>query len=118
MAQTQKENELIGQVSETQIQAWKKQWGEVFAVKADGKICYLRKPDRKILAYTSTLANNPIKANETLLNNCWLGGCEDFKTDDSLFRRPSIRRRRCRTGRIHCPRGLPGHCRPGTSCSG
>ena len=85
MAQTQKENELTGQVSETQIQTWKKQWGEVFAVKADGKICYLRKPDRKILAYTSTLANNPIKANETRLNHCWLGGCEDFKTDDSLF---------------------------------
>jgi hypothetical protein len=22
---------------------------------------------------------------ETMLNNCWLGGCDDFKTDDELF---------------------------------
>ena len=79
------ETALIGEVSKEQINVWKKQYSDIFAVKADGKVCYLRKPDRKIMAYVSTLSNNPIKANEAILNNCWLGGSEDFKTDDELF---------------------------------
>ena len=76
---------LTGEATEGQINQWKKQHGEVYAVKADGKVCYLRKPDRKVLAYVSSIGNNPIKMAETMFNNCWLGGCEEFKTDDSLF---------------------------------
>ncbi len=76
---------LIGQATEGQVAQWKKKHGEIYALKADGKICYVHKPDRKTLAYVATLQNNPIKMAETMLNNCWLGGCEDFKTDDELF---------------------------------
>jgi len=43
-------------------------------------------PDRKILGMATALGgNDPIKFNELLLNNCWLGGSEAIKTDDQLF---------------------------------
>jgi len=74
-----------GQASAEQIAQWKDKYGEVYAIQADNKVCYVRKPDRKTLAYVSTLQHNPIKMAETMLNNCWVGGCEEFKTDDSLF---------------------------------
>ncbi|HOI32012.1 MAG: hypothetical protein PHG67_06180 [Bacteroidales bacterium] len=79
-------SELKGQATPEQIEAWKKKHGKVFAVKVDGHIGYLKKPDRRILSY-ATLAGStdPIKFNETMLNNCWLGGSEAIKTDDDLF---------------------------------
>ena len=76
---------LEGEVDQAKIDSWKKQHGEIFAVTGDNKVCYLKKPDRKILAYITSLGNNPIKMNEALINNCWLGGSENFKTDDALF---------------------------------
>jgi hypothetical protein len=77
--------EPLGTVSQEQIQQWKNKYGEVYSFTSDNKICYLRKPDRKVLAYVSSIQNNPIKSSEAMVNNCWLGGCDDFKTDDSLF---------------------------------
>ena len=75
-----------GEVNQEQIDAWKKQHGEVKALIIDGHIGYLKKPDRKTLGYASTVGSkNPIKFNEIILSNCWLGGSEDIKTDDSLF---------------------------------
>ena len=76
---------LTGSVDQSQIAQWKSQHTDIYSFTADGKICYLRKPDRKVLAYVSSIGNNPIKIAETMINNCWLGGCPDFKTDDSLF---------------------------------
>ncbi|MPL87579.1 hypothetical protein SDC9_33580 [bioreactor metagenome] len=75
-----------GEVNQEQIDAWKKQHGEVKALIIDGHIGYLKKPDRKTLGYASTVGSkDPIKFNEIILSNCWLGGSEDIKTDDSLF---------------------------------
>ncbi len=75
-----------GEVNQEQIDAWKKQHGEVKALIIDGHIGYLKKPDRKTLGYASTVGSkDPIKFNEIILNNCWLGGSEAIKTDDSLF---------------------------------
>jgi hypothetical protein len=52
----------------------------------DGKECYLKKPTRKTLSYASVAAReNPLKFNEVILNECWLGGDEEIKTDDELF---------------------------------
>jgi hypothetical protein len=33
----------------------------------------------------ATLGSNPVRANEALLQNCWLGGDESIKTDDDKF---------------------------------
>ncbi len=80
------EQKLTGQVGQEQIDAWKKQYGKVWAIKVDGHIGYLKKPDRQSLAYSATVAQtNPMKSNELLLNASWLGGSEAIKTDDELF---------------------------------
>lgn len=73
------------EITEDTIKGWKKKWGDVFKVDVDGKTCYLHKPDRKTLAYVSSAQGNPIRMTEALLNNCWIDGDEEIKTDDSLF---------------------------------
>jgi hypothetical protein len=69
-----------------QIAEWKAKHGKVYCVKVDDKACYLKKPGRKILGYATVAGkDNPMKFNEVLLNDCWLGGDEEIKTDDTLF---------------------------------
>ncbi len=81
-----KTNEYLGQATDEQLSQWRAKYGEIYAIKVDGHICYLRKPDRKILSYAGTVGTkDPIKFNELLLQNCWLGGSEDIKTNDELF---------------------------------
>ena len=82
----QENNELKGQATAEQIAEWKKKYGEVSGIIIDGHICYLRKVDRKTLSYASTAgAKDPLKFNEIILDNCWLGGSEEIKTNDTLF---------------------------------
>lgn len=77
---------LIGQATEEQIAEWKKQYGEVWAAVCDGHVAYLKKPSRKALSYASVAGKeNPLKFNELLLNDCWIAGSEEIKTNDSLF---------------------------------
>ena len=73
------------EATEKQIADWKKKHGEVYKVTVDGKSCYLHKPDRKTLAYVSTAKDNPIRMSELMLNNCWIDGDEEIKTDDALL---------------------------------
>ena len=79
-------NELIGQVSQEQIDKWKGKHKEIFQLKVEDRVCYVRKPDRKELSYAqSTLSKNPIAYNEYLLRTCWLGGDMEIQTNDSYF---------------------------------
>lgn len=76
----------MAEVTKEQIESWKKKHGDVFEVNVDGRTAYLKRPDRKVLGAASVLGkDDPMKYNETLLENCWLGGDEEIKTDDSLF---------------------------------
>lgn len=78
--------ELIGQVSQEQIDAWKAEYKTVWALKVDGRVAYIKKPDRKTLGYASTAgAKDPMKFNEILMKECFIGGDEEIKTDDDLF---------------------------------
>ena len=73
-------------VTKEQIKQWKAKYKEVFVLRVDDKVAYLRTPDRATLSYASTLATkDPMKFNEAILTNCWLGGDEEIKTDDTLF---------------------------------
>jgi len=73
-------------VTDEQIKEWKRKHGDVFQVEVDGRVAYLKKPDRKTLSAASVLGSkDPLKYNEIMLNNCWLAGDEDIKTDDALF---------------------------------
>ena len=81
-----KNNTLTGQAKPEQIAEWKKKHSDIFAITVDGHICYLIKPDRKVLSYASSLGQkDPLKFNEAILDNCWLGGSEEIKTNDELF---------------------------------
>ncbi|MCL1942803.1 MAG: hypothetical protein FWF54_04555 [Candidatus Azobacteroides sp.] len=69
-----------------QIAEWKAMYGDVYLISVDGKEAYLKQPSRKIIGYASVAGkNNPIKFNEVILNDCWLGGDEEIKTNDTLF---------------------------------
>lgn len=81
-----KNQKLIGEVTQEQIDLWKKKHRDVFSLIVDGHVAYFKKPDRKILSFaTAAGSKDPIKFNEVLMNNCFIGGSEEVKTDDSLF---------------------------------
>ncbi len=69
-----------------QIAKWKEQHGKVYSFTAEGKVCYLRKPTRKALSAAAIIGQkDPLKYNEVLIANCWLGGDEALKNDDAYF---------------------------------
>ena len=77
------------EVSQAQINKWKAEHGEVFVFKLGinkDKICYLKVPDRKTLSYAAVSAQtDPMQYNEVILENCWLAGDEDIRTNTGLF---------------------------------
>lgn len=78
--------EFIGQATPEQIAAWKEQHEEVFSIKVEGHVCYLRKPSRRAISYASVAGkSDPLKFNETLLKECWLGGSDAVRRQDDLF---------------------------------
>lgn len=65
------------------VAQWKQQFREVFEIRvqvatADEAVCYIRNPDRNILAFSLTKVMNKqlLEAGEFILMNCWLGGDE------------------------------------------
>lgn len=77
---------LIGTATEEQIAHWKALHKDIYRIIVADSICYLKKPDRTTMKAVASLGtNDPIKANEILLENCWLGGDTSIKTDDEKF---------------------------------
>ncbi|MCD8177311.1 MAG: hypothetical protein LUE98_07765 [Tannerellaceae bacterium] len=77
---------LVGQATPEQIKEWKEKHSDIFAVTVAAHVCYLKKPTRKDLSYASTAGKtDPLKFNEVILRNCWLGGSEEIRTEDNLF---------------------------------
>ncbi len=69
-------------VSEQQIADWKAKHSAVFCIEAeDGAKCYLHAPNKATLEAFLSNTKNTLKAIETIVKNCWLGGDESFKTD-------------------------------------
>ncbi|MDR1848125.1 MAG: hypothetical protein LBR17_08455 [Bacteroidales bacterium] len=82
----EEQQELKGQVSQEQIDIWKRQHGSVLAIKSNGKICYLKNATKNVASRAMSFdESQSMDCAEMLLNNCWLGGCEDFKTNDYDF---------------------------------
>ena len=83
---TEKQEALVGQATVAEIDEWKKRHGDFYAIKVDGHVCYLRKPTRRDLSFASSAGKkDPLKFNETLLRDCWLGGSEAIRRDDDKF---------------------------------
>ena len=77
---------MKSEITQEQIQEWKSKHGDMWRLKIEDKECYLKTPDRKTLSYaSSTATKDPLKFNEIILKNSWLGGDEEIKTHDSLF---------------------------------
>ena len=92
MSKTEQFPGLEGKASPEQIEQWKKKHGQVFGILAGDHICYIRKPTRQEISYAQTVGQtNPMKSNEILLNACFLGGSEKFKTEDSFFFGASVK---------------------------
>lgn len=71
---------------EQKISEWKAKHGDVFQVEVEGRVAYLKRPDRKVLgAAAVTGKSDPMKYNEVILNNCWLEGDEEIRTNDAMF---------------------------------
>ena len=83
---TEKQEALVGQATVAEIDEWKKRHGDIYAIKVDGHVCYLRKPTRRDLSFASSAGKkDPLKFNETLLRDCWLGGSEAIRRHDDKF---------------------------------
>lgn len=70
-----------------EIQAWKDKYKTVHKLTIEGNVAYLRKPDRRTmsLAMTKISKGDIMGGSEAVLENCWLGGDTEIKTDDDLF---------------------------------
>ena len=72
--------------TQEQIEGYKKKYGRVFKIECDNKTALLRTPNRKQLAYVAQATqSNALKGNEVLLNECWIDGDEELRSDDACF---------------------------------
>ena len=77
---------LSGEVPSERVAMWRNLHRDVFSVKSYDKICYLRRPDRMTLKAADAVGmNDPMRYNEILLENCWLGGDDEIKSNDVYF---------------------------------
>ncbi|MDE6493010.1 MAG: hypothetical protein K2O66_01220 [Bacteroidales bacterium] len=68
------------------IEEWKRKYGKVFCYEVEGQQLYFRQPDRKTLAAAGVIAkNDPMKYNEFVLKNSFLGGNAELLEDNSVF---------------------------------
>lgn len=75
-----------GAIAPEQIAAWKREFGKVYVVEADGKKGYLRRPTRKIISAATVIGgNDALRSKEVLIENCWLGGDAELKSEDRYF---------------------------------
>lgn len=67
-----------------QIEKLKANHGDIFLIETQGKSCIIRKPNRRDLSYVS-VEKDPIKMQTALLNQLWVEGDEEIKTNDDYF---------------------------------
>ena len=67
-----------------QIETLKAKHGDIFLIETQGKSCIIRKPNRRDLSYVS-VEKDPIKMQTALLNQLWVEGDEEIKTNDDYF---------------------------------
>lgn len=75
------------EITQKTIDGWKQKFGDVFKYATeDGVVAYFRAPSRTVLSLaTSAATNDPMKFNEIIIENCFLGGDERVKTEDKYF---------------------------------
>lgn len=86
MKKTPFDSNTLTDLSEDQIEEFKKEYGEVYLIEVEDKKAFIHKPTRQLLdlAMTSSSKKNSL-FNETILKNCWLAGDKDIVFDDNYF---------------------------------
>jgi hypothetical protein len=81
------EKTLVGQATPEQIEAWKREHGDVYAITVDEGVLYVRKRKRRDLSYASSAAakKGGLDYIEAVMKNCKLGGDDSIITDDAKF---------------------------------
>ena len=78
--------QAASEINSATIEKWKKDHGKVFQITVEDKTGYYKKPDRKTLGAAMKFGQgDPMKFNETLAQNCWLGGDEEMRSNDDYF---------------------------------
>ncbi len=73
-------------MTEQEIQIAKQKHNTVFHLIVEDKEALLRKPTRKDLQHATAVSNGDAFAfNEAILNDCWISGDEEIKTNDDYF---------------------------------
>jgi hypothetical protein len=87
MKNTENEKKVLsGEATPEQIAMWKNLHRDVFEVIATDKVCYLKRPDRNTMKAVVVIGEqDDMRANEVVLENCWLGGDPEIKTNDIYF---------------------------------
>lgn len=73
--------------TEEQIQQWKEKHGTIYELEADGAVCYVYDPSSNLIKWKAAITARRKSIGhlvDCILNNCWLGGDERFKQDESL----------------------------------
>jgi len=80
------------QATEEQLKDWQAKHGPIHKAvlgteeAGDQLCCYLKRPSRKQLSYAATVyETNPMRFNEILVDDMWVAGDEQIKTDDAYF---------------------------------
>lgn len=69
-----------------EIAKLKKENGALYGYEVDGLSCILRQPSRKVIEAASVLGQDaPFKFAEVVIQNCWVAGDEELRTEDRYF---------------------------------
>lgn len=82
MVGTAKEKKM--NFTKEQIAEYKAKHGQIFLIEIEDKSCILHAPTRRDVSYASVV-KDPMKMNEVMLNQLWVAGDEEIKTQDDLF---------------------------------
>lgn len=110
---------LVGSVEDSQIEAWKKQYGvkEIPYIEVkqedtdDISVCYLKPAGRDVLAQVLSLYHNGkiVEAGEIAVINCWLAGDERLKSPKNLSQeRTAVRLAQLAISVVALPEGYAG----------
>lgn len=77
----------MSKITPEQINTWKEQYGDIYALPVEDKTAYLREP--KMVDYKRAFAalqnDGDVAFAEVLLNCLFIGGDQEIKTDDDYF---------------------------------
>ncbi|MCC9071217.1 hypothetical protein LNQ49_06370 [Flavobacterium sp. F-65] len=75
------------QIKQEQINEWKEKYGQIYELPVEDKVAYLREPKMTTFkhAFSAMQKDGEITFGEVMLNELFIGGDEEIKTNDDYF---------------------------------